>query len=86
MIEKYEEDYGSLNRFYTAFTSANRANRLRELYREYLTALERQNFDSLNHDEQVDHLLFRNYLDHELKELARGEAQFAEMAPLMPFA
>lgn len=86
MIEKYEEDYGSLNRFYTAFTSANRANRLRELYREYLTALERQNFDSLNHDEQVDYLLFRNYLDHELKELARGEAQFAEMAPLMPFA
>jgi len=86
MIEKYEEDYGSLNRFYTAFTSANRANRLRELYREYLTALDRQNFDSLNHDEQVDYLLFRNYLDHELKELARGEAQFAEMAPLMTFA
>jgi len=86
MIEKYEEDYGSLNRFYTAFTSANRANRLRELYREYLTALDRQNFDSLNHDEQVDYLLFRNYLDHELKELARGEAQFAEMEPLMPFA
>lgn len=86
IIEKYEEDYGSLNRFYTAFTSANRANRLRELYREYLTALDRQNFDSLNHDEQVDHLLFRNYLDHELKELARGEAQFAEMEPLMPFA
>ncbi len=86
MIDKYEEDYGSLNRFYTAFTSANRANRLRELYREYLTALDRQNFDSLNHDEQVDYLLFRNYLDHELKELARGEAQFAEMAPLMTFA
>lgn len=86
MIEKYEEDYGSLNRFYTAFASANRANRLRELYREYLTGLDRQNFDSLNHDEQVDYLLFRNYLDHELKELARGEAQFAEMAPLMPFA
>lgn len=86
MIEKYEEDYGSLNRFYTAFTSANRAIRLRELYREYLTALDRQNFESLNHDEQVDHILFRNYLDHELKELARGEAQFAEMEPLMPFA
>lgn len=86
MTEKFQEDYGSLNRFYTAFTSANRANRLKELYREYLTALERQNFDSLNHDEQVDYLLFRNYLDHELKELARNEAQFAEMAPLMPFA
>ena len=86
MIEKFEEDYGAFNRFYTAYTSPNRAARMRELYREYLTALERQNFDSLNHDEQVDHILFRNYLDHELKELARYEAQLSEMAALIPFA
>ena len=86
MIEKFEEDYGALNRWYTAYTSTNRAARIRELYREYLTALERQNFDSLNHDEQVDHILFRNYLDHELKELARYEAQLSEMTALIPFA
>lgn len=86
MIEKFSEDYGSLNRFYTAGTSANRVARLRGLYGEYLAELNRQNFGSLNTDEQVDYVLFRNYLDHELKELGRGEAQFAEMAALMPFA
>ncbi len=86
MIEKFEEDYGAFNRFYSAYTSSNRAARMRELYREYLSALEQQNFASLNHDEQVDHVLFRNYLDHELKELSRFEAQLAEMAELIPFA
>ena len=86
MIEKFDEDYGALNRWYTAYTSTNRAARIRELYREYLTALERQNFDSLNHDEQVDHILFRNYLNHELNELARYEAQLSEMTALIPFA
>ena len=86
MIEKFEEDYGAFNRFYTAYTSPNRAARMRELYQEYLTALERQNFDSLNQDERVDHILFRNYLDHELKELARYEAQLSEMTALIPFA
>ena len=86
MIEKFGEDYGAFNRFYTAYTSPNRAARMRELYREYLSALERQNFASLNHDEQVDHVLFRNYLDHELKELSRHETQLAETAALIPFA
>jgi uncharacterized protein (DUF885 family) len=86
VIEKFEQDYGSLNRFYTAYTSANRAARLRGLYGDYLAELARQNFDALNHDEQVDYVLFKNYLDHELKELTRNDAQLAEMSPLIPFA
>src|SRR5205823_3785116 len=36
--------------------------------------------------EQVDYVLFKNYLDHELKEQARSPARLAEMADLMPFA
>lgn len=86
IIERFSEDYGSLNRFYTAYTSPARAAKLRELYNSYLSDLNGQNFDSLGHDEQVDYLLFKNYLEHELKEQARGNAQLAEMAPLIPFA
>ena len=86
MIERFEQDFGAYNRFYTAYTSPIRAARMRDLYREYMTGLDRENFNSLDHDEQVDFLLFRNYLDHELKELNRYEAQLAEMAPLIPFA
>jgi uncharacterized protein (DUF885 family) len=86
VIEKFREDFGSLNRFYTAQISPNRRARLRELYTERLTFLNRQNFDALNHDEQIDYLLFKNYLDHEIKELDRNARQLEEMAALIPFA
>ena len=86
VIEKYGQDHGSINRFFTAQTSARRAARFRDLYNEYLRLLRELNFDSLTHDEKVDYVLFRNYLDHELKELIREEAQFREMAPILPFA
>jgi uncharacterized protein (DUF885 family) len=86
VIEKYNEDYGTLNRFYTSPTSATRSARLNDLYAERLAFLGKLDFNSLNHDEQVDYLLFKNYLEHEQKELARFNDQLSEMAPLMPFA
>jgi uncharacterized protein (DUF885 family) len=86
VIEKYGQDYGSINRFHTAQTSASRSARFRQLYADYLALLGRLNFDSLNADEQIDYVLFRNHLDHEQKELARFERQLAEMAPILPFA
>ena len=86
VIEKFSEDYGSLDRFYTARASQNRAARFRALYTDWLNFLSNQNFDSLNHDEQIDYLLFKNYLAHELKELDRRAKQFEEMSTLLPFA
>lgn len=86
VIEKFSEDYGSLNRFYTAQTSPNRAARIRELNNDWLALLSRQNFDALNHDEQIDYLLFKNYLDHEQRELVRYAKQLEEMSALIPFA
>lgn len=86
VIEKFKEDYGSINRFYTAQTSLNRAARLHELYQDRLTFLNKQNFDALNHDEQIDYLLFKNYLEHEGRELDRRDKQLEEMSALIPFA
>jgi hypothetical protein len=86
LIEKFDQDTGILNRFYTAQTSANRSARFRQLYADELSLLGRLNFDTLNHDEQVDYILFKNDLDHSLKEMARNDAQLAEMAALIPFA
>lgn len=86
VIEKFTEDVGILNRFYSAQTSSNRSARFKSLYNEELQLLGSFNFDGLNHDEQIDYVLFKNYLEHELKEQERNDAQFAEMAPLMPFA
>lgn len=86
VIEKYDEDYGTINRRYTAPTSATRAARIRELHTERLAFLGKLDFNALNSDEQVDYLLFKNYLEHERKELARFGAQLNEMAALIPFA
>jgi uncharacterized protein (DUF885 family) len=85
-IEKFSEDAGSLNRFYTAATSGNRAARFRQFYGDWLAVLGRQNFEALNHDEQIDYLLFNNYLEHEIRELDREGGQRAEMSSLIPFA
>ncbi|MEQ1644951.1 MAG: DUF885 family protein, partial [Pyrinomonadaceae bacterium] len=86
VIEKFSEDRGILNRFYSAPTSPNRAARFKQLYRDQIQSIERLNYDSLNHDEQIDYVLFMNHLNHEIRELEREEAQMAEMASLMPFA
>lgn len=86
VIEKYRDDFGVLNRFYSARESGNRAARMKALNSEWLALLNRQKFDGLNHDEQVDYLLFKNYLDHEQRESVRNEKQLAEISALVPFA
>jgi uncharacterized protein (DUF885 family) len=53
----------------------------------YLQALlARTNFEKLNHDEQIDYVLFANYLRQEASELERTSKQLDEMAVLIPFA
>jgi uncharacterized protein (DUF885 family) len=86
VIDRFEQDYGALNRWYSAPLSANRAERVSRLYADELALLAKTNFDTLNHDEQVDYILFRNFLDHEQRELARVQRQLAEIGPLVPFA
>ncbi|MBK7394700.1 MAG: hypothetical protein IPI64_15630 [Chloracidobacterium sp.] len=84
VIERFDADVGILNRFYSAGTSAKRSARFRQLYADGLRVLAGLNFDLLNHDEQVDYILFKNYLEHEDKEAMRYQAQLTEMASLMP--
>lgn len=85
VIEKYQEDYGFLNRFYSASTSPNRSARFKQLYSDNLSLLAGLDFDKLNHDEQIDFLLFKNYLHHEIGEQERHDAQLVEMSSLIPF-
>ncbi len=86
MIEKYGHDQGILNRYYSAQTSPNRSARFKKFLAGTLDSLNGLSFNSLNHDEQVDYILFRNHLQHELAELERSELQMAELASLIPFA
>ncbi|MEP7077131.1 MAG: hypothetical protein ABI878_15100, partial [Acidobacteriota bacterium] len=86
VIEKFDEDYGILNRFYSGGTSPNRSARFRQFYSDELTVLSGLNFDTLKHDEQVDYILFKNYIEHEAEEQVRYDAQLAEMASVIPFS
>ena len=86
VIERFSQDVGAFNRLYTAQTSLNRSARFRQLYADYAAMLDRMNFDSLTHDEQVDHVLLANHLRRETRELDRERVQFEEMAALLPFA
>lgn len=86
MIERFGADYGILDRFNSAAFSERRSAELRKLYADNLAALNSLDFEKLNHDEQIDVILFRNYLEHEAKELLRLDGQIAEMEIFVPFA
>ncbi len=86
LIEQFGEDYGFLDRFYSAGTSPNRSARMRELYADDLAVLNSTDFDKLSHDEQIDYILFKNYLEHETREQLRRDTQLAEMSSIIPFA
>lgn len=85
VIEGFREDYGIIDRFFTARFSTARSERLRRLYSDYLSRLELLNFDNLKGDEKIDYVLLKNYLEHEIKEQLRADGQKEEMRPLIPF-
>jgi len=85
-IERYNADRGSLFRFFGVEASATRQARMKQFYGEWLSALTKLNFDSMSQDGRVDYILFKNHLDHELRQLDIQKQAFAEIAPLAPFA
>lgn len=85
MVERYMADRGSLFRFHAVDTPARNA-RFKQFYTESLAALGRMNFDALSQDGKIDYLLFKNHLEHELRQLSIRANALAETALLIPFA
>jgi hypothetical protein len=86
MVRRYSEDYGSLDRFYSAPYSPARAERFRRFFLSWQSAVDSLPFDRLGRQDQVDALLFRNTLAYEQKQLGITAARFGEVLPLVPFA
>lgn len=86
LIERYTSDRGSLNRFYTVPNSEARRAKMTGFYSAWLAEIARLNFDPLSQDGKVDYVLFKNHLDHELRQVDIRVKQFAEIEALMPFA
>lgn len=85
LIEQYQADSGSLQRFYNVEVSRERVTRFRAFFKENQTKLESVKFDNLTQGEKVDYLLFRNLLDRSLAKLDAFEKQIEESKPYIPF-
>ncbi|MBI4475400.1 MAG: DUF885 family protein [Acidobacteria bacterium] len=85
-IERYSADRASMNRAFPIDFSPARHARMKQFYSEWLSALDRMNFDSMGQDGRIDYLLFKNQLQYELRQLDTRAKNFAETATLLPFA
>src|ERR1051325_11874461 len=86
IIEYYIADRGSLQRSFFVNNSPARRERFRKFYQDALDRIQKLNFDAMSEAGKVDYILFRNHLEHELRQLDIEEKQQAEIAPLIPFA
>jgi uncharacterized protein (DUF885 family) len=85
-IERYTVDRASLNRFHAVAFSPARLARLKQFCSEWLARLARMDFDSMSQAGRVDYLLFKNQLDHELRQFDIQSKQLAQTESLIPFA
>ncbi len=86
LLEYFVVDRGSLQRSYPVASSPARRERFRKFYGDALERIRQLNFDAMNQGGKVDYVLFRTYLERELRQLDIEEKQLAEMKPLIPFA
>lgn len=85
-IELFTADLGSLNRYYNIPISKNRIERLNKFFDEWLSIIEKLNFDSMSIEGKADYILFKNYLNHQKYLLEIQGKRIEEVKPLVPFA
>src|ERR1017187_9561742 len=59
---------------------------MRQFYEAWRAAVQQIQFDSLPQEGRIDYLLFRNKLDHEIRQLDLNRKRSAEIADMVPFA
>ncbi len=85
LIEAYTADRGTIGRFFTVEASTARQIRMKKFYSDWLATLAKLDFASMSQDGRIDYVLFKNYLDHEMRQLEIHSKALAEIAPLVPF-
>lgn len=85
-VERFTADLESLERFYNVSASAVRQTRMKEFYSQWETQLSHLNYDSLTHAGKIDYILFRNYVQHELRSLELEKSSLADQSKYVPFA
>ena len=85
-VTRYVEDAASIERRYPVLYSPVRMKRLRRFHEGWREQLGDVDFDSLNHEGQIDYILLRNRIDYDLEALQLSEKNGAELSSLIPFS
>jgi len=86
LLERYASDLQSLRRFYDLPLSPITERVMRQFCESWRAALAQIAFDGLPAEGRIDYLLFRNKLDHEIRQLDLNRKRSEEVADLVPFA
>jgi uncharacterized protein (DUF885 family) len=85
VVERWAMDRSALQRRWDTPYSAERRAALRAYHRAWLARLDAMAFDSLSRAGQLDWILLKHRIGHELRLLDREERRLAETAQLLPF-
>jgi uncharacterized protein (DUF885 family) len=86
IVERFDADRGSLERFWDVDSSRARAARLRRFYDETLAELARVPFDALDVESKVDWVLLHRHVTSAIAKLDVSARELDEIAALIPFA
>jgi len=86
VTQRYEADRGNLNRFFTVVFSPQREARLRLFYADWLTALNALKTDNWSDEGKSQRDWLKQTIQSELSKLDTEATEFAQAAPLLPFA
>jgi uncharacterized protein (DUF885 family) len=85
-VERFGADRAALLRRYDLPFSGVRRDRLRSFYTDWESRLRELDFEALDADARIDHVLLRHEVTYQLALLDREAKLAAEMAPLLPFS
>ena len=86
LLERYSSDLQSLRRFYDVPNSPATERVMRQFYEAWRSALPQIKIESLQQEGRIDYILFRNKLDHEIRQLDLNRKRYEAIADLIPFA
>jgi uncharacterized protein (DUF885 family) len=86
LLQQYQADKGSLERFYVIDASPERRSRFIEFNKEYLNKLTTYSFNALSQSDKVDYLLFKSQLNAYITDLNEEEANYQKTKNWVDFA
>ena len=85
-LERFSADLDTLQFKYRVPMSSQRHDRLVEFYEGWLDRVAKIDFSALNRDGQIDFILFKNLLVHDLGQLRQEHAKDRAIADLLDFS